>query len=80
MRDIRLGTLGRIAEGNERGRVVELIDDAANSGGYLIFTYADVERSPEVFDAWVPSIVDVDLYFEGSGWQVDWLEAADGAP
>jgi hypothetical protein len=43
------------------------VNDTANTVGYRISTYADVGRSPEVFDARVPSIVDVDLYFEDSG-------------
>jgi hypothetical protein len=51
MRDLRLSTLGRITSGDARGRVVEVIDDARNTGGFLIFTYADVDRSPEVYDA-----------------------------
>ncbi len=73
MRDLRVSTLGKITAGREIGRVVEVVDDTSKSGGFLIFTYADVDRSPEVFDAWVESIVDVDLYFDESGWEVDWL-------
>jgi hypothetical protein len=36
--------------------------------------YADLDRSPEVFDDWVESIVDVDLAFEQNGWEVDWVD------
>ena len=75
MRELRLGELGMITAGRETGRVVEVVDDTSNTGGYLIFTYADTARSPEVFDAWVPSIVDVDLYFDESGWEVEWIAA-----
>jgi hypothetical protein len=64
-----------VTAGSEIGRFVEVIDDTCQTGGYLIFTYADVDRSPEVFDAWVPSIVDVDLYFDDSGWEVEWFNA-----
>jgi hypothetical protein len=74
MRDLRIGTLGRIAAGREAGRVVEVVDDSRNTGGWLIFTYADLHRSPEVFDAWVGSIVDVELYFDDNGWQIEWVE------
>jgi hypothetical protein len=74
MRDLRVGTLGRIPAGDEAGRVVEVVDDGANTGGFVIFTYADLNRSPEVFDVWVESIVDVDLYFDDRGWQVEWVE------
>jgi uridine phosphorylase len=77
VRHLRIGTLGVIVAGVESGRVVEVIDDAANTGGYLIFTYADLNRSPEVFDSWVESIVDVDLFFDEAGWQVDWMDPID---
>jgi hypothetical protein len=73
--DVQIGVLGRILEGTETGRVVEVIDDGPNTGGYLIFTYADMDRSPEVFDGWVESRPDVDRYFEESGWQIDWARA-----
>jgi hypothetical protein len=75
MTDVRVGTLGRITAGNEAGRVVEVVDDSRNTGGWLIFTYADLDRSPEVFDAWVESIVDVELYFDDRNWHVEWIEA-----
>jgi hypothetical protein len=74
LRDLRLGTLGKITAGQEAGRVVEVIDDFENSGGFLIFTYADMDRSPEVFDSWVQTIIDVDLYFDESGWEVEWAD------
>jgi hypothetical protein len=75
MRDLRLGTLGRIKAGQELGRIVEVIDDSENSGGFLIFTYADMDRAPEVFDSWVESIIDVDVYFDASGWEVEWADS-----
>jgi hypothetical protein len=73
MADVRIGVLGRILEGDQKGRIVEVIDDAANTGGWLIFTYADTNRSPEVFDNWVPTRADVDRFFDESGWQIEWL-------
>ena len=78
MRDLRVGTLGRITAGEETGRVVEVVDDAANTGGFLIFTYADFDRSPEVFDSWAKSIVEVEQYFDSSGWEIEWPELPGG--
>jgi len=75
MRDLRVGTLGKITAGVGAGRVVEVVDDARNTGGFLVFTYADFDRSPEVFDSWLPSIVDVELFFDDNGWEIDWAEA-----
>ena len=74
MRDLRVAVLGRIVAGQEAGRVLEVVDDSENSGGYLVVTYADVDRSPEVFDTWVESIIDVDVLFDENGWEVEWVE------
>ncbi len=74
-RDIRLGTLGHIRTGVDAGRVVEVIDDWSNTGGFLICTYADLNRSPEVFDSWVETIIDVDMYFDEAGWEIEWIDS-----
>lgn len=75
MRDLRIGVLGRLTSGTEAGRIVEVVDDTTQTGGFLVFTYADTDRSPEVFDAWVPSIVDVELYFDDNCWEVEWIQS-----
>jgi hypothetical protein len=67
--------LGRILGGEEVGRVAEVIDDAERTGSFLIFTYADDDRSPEVFDGWVETIGDVKRYFQEAGWDIAWLDA-----
>ena len=72
MRDLRVGVVGRILVGDEVGRFVEIVDDHANTGGWLIFTYGNADRSGEVFDAWVVSIIDVDRYFDEAAWEIDW--------
>jgi len=73
MRDIRLATIGRIIAGEDVGRYVEVIDDWADSGGFLILTFDAADRSGNGHDSWVETIVDVDLYFEECGWDVEWL-------
>jgi hypothetical protein len=72
--DIRFGKLGLIIAGREEGRWVEVLNDQEESGGYLILTYSDLDRSPVVFDAWVESLVDVELFFEECQWQIRWLD------
>ena len=74
-RDLRIGTLGRIRSGDEEGRIVEVVDDYSNTGGFLICTYADTDRSPEAFDSWVESIIEVDLYFDDRNWVIEWIDA-----
>ncbi len=73
MPNVQVATLGRILAGEEAGRFVEVIDDSASSGGYPIFTYADADKSPEVFDSWVGTFEDVERYFAESGWTIEWL-------
>jgi len=75
VRDLRLGTVGRIASGIDAGRFVEVLDDFESSGGFLILTYDNADRSGDAYDSWVESIIDVDLYFEEAGWDVLWLDS-----
>ena len=74
MRDLRVGALGRIVAGDDAGRFVEVMDDTSSSGGFLILTFDNVDRSGNAYDSWVESIVDVELYFAESGWEVEWLD------
>ena len=67
-----LNRLGCITSGQEVGRFVEVLDDSENTGGFLIFTYQDAQRSPEVFDAWVETWPDVGSYFREAEWEVEW--------
>jgi hypothetical protein len=53
VRDIPFGTLGLVKVGDGVGGYVEVLDDAENTGGFLICTYAASDRSPEAFDDWV---------------------------
>jgi hypothetical protein len=76
LRDLRIGTLGLIKAGREAGRYVEVLDDSQHTGGFLIFTYSDADRSPEVFDAWAESIVEVEAYFDESSWEIEWVHPA----
>ena len=71
--DIPLGMLGRIVNCEGARRAVEALDDSERTGGYLIFTYADTARSPEVFDSWVEDRQGVKTFFRDSGWQIEWL-------
>jgi len=70
--EIPLNTIGLIIDGEAAGRFVEVVDDSWNTGGYLIFTHADHERSPEVFDGWAETFDDVHKYFSESNWRVEW--------
>lgn len=74
MRELKIGVVGRIVSGIDADQYLEIIDDYDVSGGYLILTYENRDRSGEGYDAWVETIINVDLFFEESGWEVEWLE------
>jgi hypothetical protein len=74
-----LGTLGRIVEGEEAGRFVEVLDDLNHSGGYLICTYADDQRSHEPFDSWVETYDEVNALFFESNWTVEWADPGESS-
>jgi hypothetical protein len=71
--EFQCGVVGLIVEGSEVGRWVEVLDDQASTGGYLVVTFSDSHRSPPIFDAWVESIVDVQRYFVECGWTIRWV-------
>jgi hypothetical protein len=71
--EFQCGVVGLIVEGSEVGRWVEVLDDQASTGGYLVLTFSDPHRSPPIFDAWVESIVDVQRYFVECGWTIRWV-------
>jgi hypothetical protein len=70
--EIPVGRLGRILAGPEAGRVMEVVDDAAGSGGVLVVTYTDLDRTPPVFDTWFENFDELRAAFAETGWQVDW--------
>ena len=68
----RIGVLGRIAAGEYAGWFVEVVDDAAATGGFLILVHDAADRSGAGYDSWVGSIGDVEQYFSESGRVVEW--------
>ena len=69
--EIKVGKAGRILAGKEQGRYVKVIDDEANTGGYLILTAAGSDMQ-NGFDCWVESADMLQRFFEESGWVVEW--------
>lgn len=74
MSAIKLGIVGHIVAGEGIGRWVEVVDDALSTGGFLLLTYENSDRSGEAHDSWVESLADVARYFEECGWEVEWPE------
>jgi len=74
MSELRIGVLGRLLAGDHAGWFVEVVDDASSTGGLLILTHENLDRSGMGFDSWVESITDAERYFAQSGWNVEWLD------
>ena len=72
---IRLGEIGTIVAGPDRGTSVRALDDRAETGGFVILAWND-ERG---FDKWAKDLDAVERFFEASGWTVQW-RPQDGAP
>ncbi|MBW8831099.1 MAG: hypothetical protein JF606_17080 [Burkholderiales bacterium] len=69
--DIELGKVGKIVAGQELGRYVKVVDDAASTGGFLILT-AMAPDMQDGFDSWVESREMLQRFFEEAGWIVEW--------
>jgi hypothetical protein len=70
--DIKIGTLGRIIEGDDIGLYVRVLDDSHNTGGYLILTSTHQDMSDGA-DNWVEDRDTLSRYFFESHWVVEWL-------
>ncbi len=71
--EIKFGEVGKIVAGQELGRYVKVVDDAASTGGFLIFTAAAPDMQGG-FDSWVESREMLQRFFEETGWVVVWQQ------
>lgn len=69
--EIRIGRVGKIMEGDEKGCFIKIMADAENTGGYLILTAED-KGFLRGFDNWVESYANLKRYFDESNWTIDW--------
>lgn len=72
MTNIPIGKLGRILAGEERGKYVKVLSDKESTGGFLILTGEGMELN-HGFDNWVKDEVDLEGYFQDSGWLIEWV-------
>ncbi|MBI3715847.1 MAG: hypothetical protein HY255_07630 [Betaproteobacteria bacterium] len=72
MIDIQIGKVGRILEGPDIGKYVKVIDDAVNTGGFLVLICANPDLSVG-FDDWVENESGLQGYFEETGWRIEWI-------
>ena len=69
--DIELGKVGKIVAGEESGRYIQVVDDVASTGGFLILT-AMAPDMHDGFDSWVENREMLEHFFEEAGWIVEW--------
>ena len=73
---IPIDVIGDIVNSAHAGHCVRVVDDAENTGGFLIHEWWPGSNGPNAdnaFDGWVlPSMLED--YFRESGWQVRWRE------
>lgn len=68
---IEIGQIGRIAEGDDAGSYVKVVDDSQNTGGFLILTSKKHDMS-DGFDNWVEDPESLSKYFEEAAWIIKW--------
>jgi hypothetical protein len=71
--EIPIGKVGRIVEGDDVGSYVKILDDSANTGGFLILVASDRELV-HGSDAWVENADQLAPYFVASKWEIAWIE------
>lgn len=69
---LKFNTVGKILSGDSAGGFVKVVDDSANSGGFLVIISTSATFDKEVFDDWVEDSGSLCAYFEESNWIVDW--------
>ena len=72
---IPIGAIGTIINSGKAAHRVRVSDDADDTGGFLIYEWWDGSDGPNEHqgsDSWVETQDDLQRFFAGSGWQVDW--------
>lgn len=74
--NIKIGAVGKIIEGRHKDWYIYVEDDFENTGGYLIFTFKDINRlnGSQVYDRWAENKTDLLEMFKSAEYRVDWLD------
>lgn len=71
--NIEIGKIGRIVEGDDKGQYIRIVDDAENTGGFLILI-SSTNTFEEGFDSWVENLDSLQGFFEESNWLIEWIQ------
>ena len=70
-----IGRIGVVSGTEHTNHSVRVIDDAANTGGFLIYEWWDGSDGPnenDAFDSWVATREGLEAYFREWGVSVEW--------
>ncbi|WP_171088921.1 hypothetical protein [Usitatibacter rugosus] len=75
MATIEIGREGTVTNSEHPNHRVRVVDDAASTGGFLIYEWWDGSDGPNgnyAFDSWVHTRADLEAFFREGGWNVEW--------
>ncbi|MZD10599.1 hypothetical protein GTW43_36815 [Streptomyces sp. SID5785] len=71
---IQIGSIGRIASGDEAGKFVRIDELPDEPPSYLILLAYDAEFSRGCGDYWVEDRLSLVQFFTEGNWEVEWRE------
>jgi hypothetical protein len=76
------GQRGTILTGENAGWSVVIVDDAVETGGYVVYL-EDPNPDPDspdftVYDWWLEHAAHIPVFIEDMDWQIRWPAAAEG--
>ena len=75
MSTVEIGRIGTVSGSEHANHRVRVVDDVANSGGFLIYEWWDGSNGPNenhAFDNWVENREHLESYFREWGVNVEW--------
>jgi len=72
MTNIVLDKIGKVLEGKQLNWFIKIVYDKERTGGYYVFLCKNKSFTGEVFDDWLLNYDDLQQYFAGKKWKIEW--------